>query len=153
MICRIGDLPIFYIVAGTGRPILMIHRFGPDHRLMLGCMEPLFTKKRGWRRIYLDLPGMGRTPGPEWLSNSDQMLDVVQRFADQVLPGEPYCVAGQSFGGYLAQGLAAQDSSRIQGMLLLCPAVYADAARRNLPKPVVLRGTGPPGKTSTRGTE
>lgn len=32
-----------------------------DHRLMSGCMEPIFTKREGWRRIYIDLPGMGVT--------------------------------------------------------------------------------------------
>jgi pimeloyl-ACP methyl ester carboxylesterase len=138
MECLVGEIPVYYISHGQGRPILMIHGFGPDHRLMIGCMEPLFKNHHGWQRIYFDLPGMGRTPGPEWLSNSDQMLDVVQRFADQVLPGEPYCVAGQSYGGYLARGLAARDSKRLKGMLLLCPAVYADATRRNLPKQVVL---------------
>ncbi len=138
MICHIGEIPINYSFHGTGRPVLMIHGFGPDHRLMSGCMEPLFQKKRGWQRIYFDFPGMGRTPGPEWLSNSDQMLEVVRGFVDQVIPGKPYCIACQSYGGYLAQGLAAQDFGRIQGMLLLCPAVYADAARRNLPQQVVL---------------
>ncbi|MGB7538451.1 MAG: alpha/beta hydrolase, partial [Anaerolineales bacterium] len=138
MKCQIDDIAIHYKIIGTGRPVLMIHEFGPDHRLMLGCMEPLFKEKRGWRRIYFDLPGMGRTPGPERLFNSDRMLDVVHGFVDQIIPGEPYCVAGQSYGGYLARGLAAHDSMRIKGMLLLCPVVYADAARRNLPKQVVL---------------
>lgn len=138
MKCLVGELPVYYEIRGTGRPILMIHGFGPDHRLMLGCMEPIFNKRTGWRRIYFDLPGMGQTPGPEWISNSDQMLDVVRWFVDQVLPLEHYCVAGESYGGYLAQGLAARYPDRIEGLFLLCSLVHADPARRRVPKHVVL---------------
>jgi pimeloyl-ACP methyl ester carboxylesterase len=138
MICRIGDIPVYYEVFGTGRPILMIHGFSPDHRLMSGCMEPIFEKRAGWRRIYFDLPGMGRTPGPDWLTNSDQMLDVVRGFVDQVLPLEHYCVAGESYGGYLAQGLAARAPDRIEGLFLLCSLVHAEPARRRVPGHVVL---------------
>jgi pimeloyl-ACP methyl ester carboxylesterase len=138
MECLVGELPVYYEIRGSGRPLLMIHGFSPDHRLMLGCMEPVFEKRSGWRRIYFDLPGMGRTPGPEWISNSDQMLDVVRWFVDQVMPLEHYCVAGESYGGYLAQGLAARQPERIEGMLLLCSLVHADPARRRVPGHTVL---------------
>jgi pimeloyl-ACP methyl ester carboxylesterase len=138
MECLVGEIPVHYEIRGAGRPILMIHGFSPDHRLMLGCMEPIFDKREGWRRIYFDLPGMGRTPGPEWLINSDQMLDVVRGFADKILPSEKCCVAGESYGGYLAQGLAARDPDRIEGMFLICSLVHADPARRRVPKHVIL---------------
>ncbi len=138
MKCLVGELPVYYEIRGTGRPILMIHGFSPDHRLMLGCMEPVFEKRTGWRRIYFDLPGMGQTPGPDWISASDQMLDVVRWFVDQVLPLEHYCVVGESYGGYLAQGLAARTPDRIEGMFLLCSLVHADPTRRRTPKHIVL---------------
>jgi pimeloyl-ACP methyl ester carboxylesterase len=138
MICRVGDISIYYEIRGSGRPILMIHGFSPDHRLMSGSLEPILEKRPGWRRIYFDLPGMGRTPGPDWLTNSDQMLDVVRWFADQVLPLEHYCAAGESYGGYLAQGLAARCPERIEGLFLLCPLVRADPARRRVPEHAVL---------------
>ncbi len=41
------------------RPIVLIHGFTLDHRLMSGCMEPIFQNRTGWRRIYLDLPFAG----------------------------------------------------------------------------------------------
>ncbi len=138
MICTIGNTPIYYEVRGEGRPLLMIHGFSPDHRLMLGCMEPVFARRGGWRRIYFDLPGMGRTPGPDWLTTTDQMLDLVRWFVDQVLPLEHYCVAGESYGGYLAQALAARDPERIEGMFLICPLVTADPDRRRVPAHAVL---------------
>ena len=51
MECLVGETSVHCDVRGRGRPILMIHGFGPDHRLMLGCMEPVFQKYTGWKRI------------------------------------------------------------------------------------------------------
>lgn len=138
MICTVGEVPVYYEVHGTGRPLLLIHGFGPDHRLMSGCFEPVFEKRAGWRRVYLDLPGMGKTPAPEWLHSSDQMLELLGWFADQVLPFEEYCVAGESYGGYLARGLAAKYPRRIRGMHLLCALITADPNSRRVPRHEVL---------------
>lgn len=59
--CKVRQAEIYYEAFGEGKPVLMIHGFAPDHRLMRGCMEPIFTNRDGWRRIYIDLPGMGLT--------------------------------------------------------------------------------------------
>lgn len=138
MECRVKDIPIYYDVRGSGRPLLMIHGFTPDHRLMLGCMEPVFERRDGWQRIYFDLPGMGKTPGPAWLDNSDKMLEVIYQFVQQVLPGQRYCVAGESYGGYMAQGLVMRDADRIEGVLHICPLVNADETQRHLPNHIVM---------------
>jgi pimeloyl-ACP methyl ester carboxylesterase len=36
------DVPIYYEMHGSGTPIVMIHGWPVDHRLMKGCMEPIF---------------------------------------------------------------------------------------------------------------
>jgi pimeloyl-ACP methyl ester carboxylesterase len=73
--CRIRDLEVYYEIAGEGKPIMMIHGMGVDHRTMKGCMEPVFQDRGDkWQRIYFDLPGMGRTKGVDWITNSDEML-------------------------------------------------------------------------------
>ncbi len=138
MECLIGDLAIHYEIRGAGRPLVMLHGFELDHRMPMGCMEPLFESLPGWQRIYLDLPGMGQTPGPEWIQSSDEMLDVVQRFVRQLLGERPYALMGQSYGGYLAQGLTLLDADLIEGLMLLAPLVAGDLSRRNLPKREVL---------------
>lgn len=39
---------------GTGRPLVLVHGFSVDHRL-LRALEPVL-EPTGWRRIYIDLP-------------------------------------------------------------------------------------------------
>ena len=59
--CNVNTAEIYYEDYGEGQPILMIHGFSPDHRLMSGCMEPIFKEREGYRRIYINLPGMGQS--------------------------------------------------------------------------------------------
>jgi pimeloyl-ACP methyl ester carboxylesterase len=118
--------------------MVMLHGFTLDHRVMLGSMEPLFTKRKGWQRIYLDLPGMGKTLARPWVTSSDQMLDAILQFIDATLPEQHFVVAGQSYGGYLGRGLVSRRPDMVDGLLLICPLVIADRTRRTLPKPATL---------------
>lgn len=59
---------------GEGVPVLALHGWTVDHRLMLGCLEPLFAGRSGYRRLYPDLPGMGKSPAPPSVASSDDML-------------------------------------------------------------------------------
>lgn len=138
MICTVKDLPIYYEVYGAGRPLLILHGFTPDHRLMTGCLEPLFARQPGWLRIYPDLPGMGQTPARAWVSDADAVREVLLAFADQALPASRFGLIGQSYGGYLARGLLEARPARVAGLCLLCPCAEADEARRVLPAPRVL---------------
>lgn len=138
MFCELGNASVYYETYGEGFPIVMIHGFTPDHRLMSGCMEPVFENRPGWLRIYLDLPGMGQTKGEEWIQGSDQMLDVVERFIEKMIPEGPFLVAGESYGGYLARAIASRQKERVAGMLFICPLVEATASKRVLPRPAVI---------------
>ncbi len=133
---------IHYEVYGEGKPILMIHGFYPDHRLMTGCMEPLFTGKDKpigeYRRIYLDLPGMGTSQAAEWIQSSDDMLEVVRAFIDHVIPNESFIVVGESYGGYMARGLLSLMPERIEGAAFICPMIIANASDRKRPEHAVL---------------
>jgi pimeloyl-ACP methyl ester carboxylesterase len=124
MISTVRDVQIYYEIHGSGTPVVMIHGRGVDHRLMKGCMEPLFqSAHEKWRRIYFDLPGMGRTQGRPWINGSDRMLDIILEFIDGIIPGRDFVLAGQSYGGYLARGIVKKRFSHILGLFLLCPAV------------------------------
>ena len=121
MICQIRDIPVYYEENGEGMPVLCIHGYSVDHHLMSGCMEPVFANVRGYRRIYLDLPGMGRTPSAKWIKSGDNMLDVLKEFIAAVIPDGWFLVAGESYGGYLTLGLLHDMSDRIGGALFICP--------------------------------
>jgi pimeloyl-ACP methyl ester carboxylesterase len=138
MQCQLKDIDVYYEVYGEGRPLIAIHGFMPDHHLMTGCMEPVFKHREGWQRIYPDLPGMGQTPGPEWMTNSDQMLDVVMEFIEQVIPGQRFTLAGESYGGYLARGIIHRQPELVDGLLLICPLIVPLPDDRTLPSHVVL---------------
>lgn len=123
MKCDLGDLAIFYETHGTGRPIVMLPGRPSDHHSMARFMEPLFTQRDGWLRIYPDSPGTGLTPGMDRLATHDQMLDVMLAFIDKVIPGQRFVLACVSYGGYLARGVVAHKAELIDGLLLCVPLV------------------------------
>ena len=112
---------------------MMIHGFYPDHLLMKSCMEPVFSERPGWRRIYFDLPGMGKTRSESWIDSSDKMLEVVLSFSERVIPEKNFLVIGESYGGYLARGVIAKKNKSVDGLMLICPVVVPKPEERTLP--------------------
>ena len=133
MECRVKDVTIHYEEAGSGRPLLALHGMPLDHRHMFNDLEPLFTERQGWRRIYPDLPGMGQTQAVDWITHQDHMLDIILNFMDIVAPGVHFVVAGTSYGGYMARGVVHHRSSQIDGLMINVPSVETDPQKRKLP--------------------
>ena len=123
--------------AAAERTAVLLHGFTPDHRLMAGAFEPIFGPRDGWRRVYLDLPGMGRTVAPAHVASTDDVFEVVRACVDALVPGR-YAVCGQSYGGYLARGLVAAHPDRVTGLALLCPMLVAPHDERDVPEHTVL---------------
>lgn len=115
---------IDYEAIGEGSPFLNIHGWGCDRGLMKGSVEPVFARAGApkMRRIYLDLPGMGKSPAPATIEGSDDMLDAIVDFIGVALPAGPFLLAGESYGGYLARGLLRRMPGRVAGLFLLCPS-------------------------------
>src|SRR4051794_1450110 len=61
-----GEVVVFHVAHGTGRPVLVLHGAGVDHREAEACFEPALDGVAGLRRVYPDLPGMGRTAWTPW---------------------------------------------------------------------------------------
>ena len=138
MECIVRDIPIYYETAGSGFPIIMLHGYSPDHRLMQGCMEPLFAERPGWQRIYFDLPGMGQSPVTEQLTSTDGMLEVVLEFLDAVIGGQSFLLVGESYGGYLSRGVLQRKGEQVAGMAFICPVVLGERSQRDRPPRTVL---------------
>lgn len=138
MECTIKDISINYEIIGDGKPIVMLHGYFVDHRLMSASMEPVFKNEDNYKRIYIDLPGMGRSQAKSWITNADIMLDILTEFIDKVIPNENFLLAGESYGGYLSRGLIYKMPNRIDGALLICPVIIAEGKDRNVSNHVVL---------------
>jgi pimeloyl-ACP methyl ester carboxylesterase len=101
----------------------MLHGSPSDHARAMAQIEPAFRARRGWRRIYPDLPGHGRTPGASRIRDMDDYLEVLLEMVDELCDGERFALGGISFGAYLALGIARERRSKIEGLLLSVPEV------------------------------
>lgn len=128
---------MFHLSRGSGAPLLLVHGFCVDHRLLL-ALDGTIDAHGGWRRIYVDLPGMGRSDaGPE-IDSSDAVADAVVMWVRRELGDEPFAVLGSSYGGMIARHLVAEMGNQVLGLALLAPLVEADPSRRDAPGRVVL---------------
>lgn len=136
---RAGEVMIHYTEHGAGRPALVLHGAGVDHREAEACFEPVFHGVPGLRRIYPDLPGMGRTIAPETLRSADDVLDTLLGFAGEVAGGTAYLLIGHSAGAYYAQAMASRRPAQVAGLALVCPLL---PGLRDVPEHRVVAGSG-----------
>jgi pimeloyl-ACP methyl ester carboxylesterase len=130
---------IHHVEHGSGRPVLVLHGAGVDHREAEACFEPALAGVPGLRRIYPDLPGMGRTPAPAALRSADGVLDMLLDLADEVTGGTAYLLIGHSAGAYYAQAMAARRAAQVAGLALVCPLL---PGVRDLPEHRLVAGAG-----------
>jgi pimeloyl-ACP methyl ester carboxylesterase len=140
MIYRTHEMDVYYKSIGSGLPILMIHGWGPDHRSLEAGMESVLKVVKGeFKRIYLDLPGLGNTKGNDWLVSTDRMLELLLDFIDGIIPKKKFLLVGESYGGYLARGIIRSIPERVLGMLLKCPLARHETQFQNAPKHNVIK--------------
>jgi pimeloyl-ACP methyl ester carboxylesterase len=136
MDCDLGNIKVRYQTFGKGRPVIVIHGKPEVCSQRAVLLEPVFADHPGWKRFYLDLPGMGKTPAADWIASNDEMLDVVLRFIEKVSTGQRFTLIGYSYGGYLARGVVHKRSQLIDGLLLWNPVITN--GKRTTPPPVTL---------------
>lgn len=131
-----------FVELGAGIPVLALHGWTPDHRLMLGCLEPFFATRPGYRRLYPDLPAMGKSAA-DGVTSSDDMLAAVEELVDAEIGDEPFLLVGESYGGYLSRALAHRRPDQVHGLALICPTgTKVRAADRTVPPFEVRRSDG-----------
>ena len=136
---EVNGIPVHYAEHGDGTPVVALHGVGVDHREMVASLEPVFAGRPGHRRIYPDLPGMGRTIAPTTLRSADDVLDVLLAFADAVTGGTAHLLIGHSAGAYFAQTMAARRPAQVAGLALVCPLL---PGLRDVPEHRVIAGPG-----------
>jgi pimeloyl-ACP methyl ester carboxylesterase len=145
---RVGAVTVHYVAHGTGRPVLVLHGAGVDHREAEACFESAFDGVVGLRRIYPDLPGMGQTIAPDTLRSADDVLDTLLDFTTEVTGGTSCLLVGHSAGAYYAQAMAARRPTQVAGLALICPLL---SKLRDVPEHRVVAGPGELGDDDFRG--
>jgi pimeloyl-ACP methyl ester carboxylesterase len=135
---------IAYEERGEGAAFIALHGHSLDRRMSIGAFEPLFAAGarqggRSYRRIYPDLPFMGESADSTGGEGHDGFLHALCDFIGEVAPEGPLLLAGESYGGSLARGLARELGARTRGIFLLCPAIVARRRDRDLPQHRVAR--------------
>lgn len=118
MECRINKVTMHYVEHGGGVPVVALHGAGVDHREIEAAIEAI-VPGMGYRRIYPDLPGMGRST-TEGLASNNDVVSLLDAFIGRVVEG-PVLLLGHSYGAYLARGIAARRPDMVLGLALLCP--------------------------------
>ena len=125
---------VYYEEFGEGKPILIIHGLACNIELMKGCIEPIFKKVNGYKRIYIDLLGMGKSNNCSLeYASSDKILEMLLSFIKEKMDKE-FLLIGESYGGYLSRGIVSKCYKNIDGLMLLCPMIIPDDSKRTLPK-------------------
>ncbi|MDN3482882.1 alpha/beta hydrolase [Arthrobacter sp. APC 3897] len=123
-------------VLGKGRPLVVIHGFGVDHRIMLPLEDALDGS--GWQRIYIDLPwAAGNADGDVTSANhvaQGALNDIYEHLGDR-----SFAVIGNSFGGMIARHIAHELRDQVLGLATLAGVFEPDHQERSLPRRLVVR--------------
>ncbi|HEV2991679.1 MAG TPA: alpha/beta fold hydrolase [Candidatus Angelobacter sp.] len=113
---QLGSYRIHYLVAGEGRPLVLVHGLGGSAENWL-TMIPQFTAK-GFRIYALDLLGYGRSDKPDVDYSISMQSDLLLQFLDSQGLQQPD-IAGWSMGGWVAGKFAVDHPQRVRRVMLL----------------------------------
>ncbi len=116
---------------GAGATVVCLPMFGASRLMTAAALRPALAGA-GLRELYVDIPGHGDSVRSHE-ATSQAVLDAVAGFIDKHSV-ESVLVAGCSYGGYLAAGLARLRPELVRALLLVCPGVVtAPEARPQRP--------------------
>jgi pimeloyl-ACP methyl ester carboxylesterase len=138
MECVLENIAVHYEVFGEGEPMIILPGWGLNTRLTVHETEPYFQQRDGWKRIYIDPPGHGKTPGKDWITNQDKILEVIIACIDTLTAGQRYSLIGTSLGAYLARGVILNRAELVDGIAMIVPAILAQDEKRMAPPYKVL---------------
>ena len=123
-------------ILGEGRPLVVIHGFGVDHRIMLPLEDAL--DESGWQRIYIDLPWAGGNADVNVVSTNhvaQGALDDIREY----LGDRSFAVIGNSFGGMIARHIAHELRDQVLGLATLAGVFEPVHQERSLPRRQVVQ--------------
>lgn len=106
---------------GDGPAIVLVHAGIADAGMWDPQVPPL--RAAGYRVVRVDLPGFGASP-PYAGDPADAVLTALDTLDPVAWPAP---LVGASFGGYIAQRIAAARPAGVRALLLVCAAFSGDA--------------------------
>ncbi len=108
------DLELTYNELGQGRPVLMLHGGGGPASIA-GFAEAMGRRTQVFAPTH---PGFNGTPRPEYLDSVNKLAEAyLEWLAARDL--RDVLLVGFSMGGWIASCMAAQDPSRLRGVVLV----------------------------------
>lgn len=122
---------------GAGIPLVLLHGFGVDHRILLPLDETIAAAGE-WRRLYLDLPGATRTPVGDVASSGDVAAAVRDELRARI-GDAPFAILGNSYGGMIARHMAHEMIDQVLGLATVAGVFEPRHALRRVPPRQTLR--------------
>lgn len=138
MECILKNITVSYEAYGEGQPIIILTGWGNSASMSASWWEPIFQQRPGFQRIYIDPPGHGKTPGKDWITNQDKILDVIIECIDKITKGKRFVLVGHSLGAYHARGVIYHRANLIDGLFMAVPIIKAEDSKRTVPPHVIL---------------
>lgn len=115
---RVGRWRVRYREAGAGPPVVLVHGLGISADYWFRNGSPLAAA--GYRVLAPDLPGFGRTRGPDGGLGVPAQAEAVRAWAEALGLG-PAVYVGHSLSCQAALELAAREPGRVRGLVLAGP--------------------------------
>lgn len=118
-----------YLAFGTGRPLVFLRWFTPDHANPTGWMRSSELKKLAGLARHFRVYAVARAPGT---AAGATMADLADEHADAIRTefGEPVDVLGVSSGGSIALQLAADHPDVVRKLVVVSAACQLGASLR-----------------------
>ena len=126
-----GSHDIAFQEVGNGVPVLILHGWTMAGFVEAHDFEPVFSTLSEYRRLYLDLPGMGASSLGD-SKDLDSMLDRVSSFVEEHILPSSFLLIGTSCGAYLARALAYRYANAVEGLLLRIPLIEPVSSKRDI---------------------
>jgi pimeloyl-ACP methyl ester carboxylesterase len=126
---RALDLETFYLEAGEGPPIVLLHGLGATAASMLPTLAEL---ARDHRVLAPDLPGFGDSAKPVRDYDAGFFASWLLAFLDAV-GVERAVLVGNSMGGRIALEAGLRAARRVEGLVLLAPSLAFKRFREATP--------------------
>ncbi len=114
----IGGYATYYLTAGSGHPLVLVHGVGGSSLTFRWNMEELSER---YRVYALDLPGHGRSEKPDIRYAAEDSVPFLITFLEQVVGG-PAALVGVSAGGLMCALLAAERPDLVTHLVMVSSA-------------------------------